>query len=294
MGADLSTQNASAVAFAVHDPSHRRDGSYWQWSSRGVDKAWDSVASCVHAGWPSVRGTIESEATDLFGVMETGRDGYWLYRIYPAGRDSHGRPGRYFAVIVQLAEPRHCLDPSVSGVLDYFFRERNLPLNCAALSQRLPVGEPTATLCRVYAEWEKGVNGPHWGMDGSGAIRRFASSPRDASVSPERSMHVVGHDASGRVAESNKAIHRKRPNTFWMSYLMVGAMGFACGGVVGYQIGRSRADRPEVVTVAGEVESRAVDSGQAAAATQSSEREPSRPSATSASDGEESTLPSVK
>jgi len=241
-----------------------------------------------------VRGTLESEAAGLFGVMEAGRDGYWLYRIYPAGRDSHGRPGRYFAVIVQLAGPRHCLDPSVSGVLDYFVRERSLPLNCAALSHRLPVGEPTATLCHVYAEWEKGVNGPHWGMDGSGAIRRFASLPRDSSLSTGRSMHVAGQDASTRLAESNKAIHRSWPNAFWMGYLAVGAMCFACGGFVGYQIGRSHANRTGVVTVAREVESHAVDSGQTAAATQSSEREPSRPSATSGSDGEESKTPPIK
>jgi hypothetical protein len=255
----MSAGVGSGVAFAVHDPSNRQKGSYWQWSSHGINKTWDTVAATVHSGWPTVRGAVESDAEELFGVIDTPTEGHWLYRIYSAGRDSHGRPGRYFAVICQLAEPGKCLEPSVSGVLNYFVRERRLPLDCDPLRQGIPWDEPSAVLRRIYAEWEKRVNGAHWGMDGSGAIRRFAALPREASI---RSGPIESVD-NGSTATPLAGLHWRFIGTAsrWFRLAACLVISHACFGVLVYRIGYNHGVDAKSRISAAEAEADSTDRG---------------------------------
>ena len=177
--------NRHDVDKAVFDPAHRKAGSYWQWSSVAPDATWERAAENVHKAWPTKVSNFEDQAGIYFGVLDEGADHPWLYRVYPGGRDSFGRPGRYFFVLFRLRSPDQVLLPEVSGFLNYFDAERGLPLNTAPLDGHIPGREPGDLLLKLHRHWVSGNNGRHWGMDDSGTTIRFAQPSNKATPQPE-------------------------------------------------------------------------------------------------------------
>ena len=171
---------------AVFDPAYRKAGSYWQWSNVAIDASWERAAENVHKGWPAKPGSVDDQSALCFGVLDENAGNRWLYRVYPGGRDSFGRPGRYFFVLFRLQSPEQVLDPEVSGLLSYFDAERGLPLNVGPLDGDIPGGKPDDLLEKLHRRWVSGNQGGHWGMDGSGNVIGFASpaSKPSARVAP--------------------------------------------------------------------------------------------------------------
>ena len=181
---EIVTANRHNLDKAVFDPAHRKAGSYWQWSSVALDAAWDGAVENVHKAWPTKMGNLEDQAGVYFGVLDEGADNRWFYRVYPGGRDSFGRPGRYFFVLFRLRSPEQVLLPEVSGFLNYFDAERGLPLNTAPLDGDIPGRDPGDLLLKLHRHWVSENNGSHWGMDASGKTIRF-SQPHKAPPQPE-------------------------------------------------------------------------------------------------------------
>ena len=182
-----SLADNQGVDKAVFDPSHRKAGSYWQWPNVALDATWDRVAEAVHKAWPAKMGTLEDQAGIYFGVLDEDVASRWFYRVYPGGRDSFGRPGRYFFVIFRLKDPEQVLLPEVSGFLNYFDTNRDLPLNTKSLDEGITPREPDDLLRKLRAHWVSRKFGDHWGMDGRGTIIRFAQQPNRATPQIENS-----------------------------------------------------------------------------------------------------------
>ncbi len=243
----MEESSSRGMPCAVHDPSHRKDGSYWQWHSASHDSSWDVIANAVAAGWPSTAGTLASPRSELYGVVDG--PGCWLYRVFPAGRDSFGRPGRYFSVVFQLRKPEDCLDPRVSGILKYFEGERSLPLECSALDQGVPSGTPSETIRKVVSLWAAGNQGKHWGIDEKGSIRRFVDV--DAGTSPARPTGPPSTDSepetpsqTGSPGDNRNKVPRVR------CCVACFALGTVVGCLGGYLIAQMRqgwtpAERPQ-------------------------------------------------
>lgn len=176
---------------AVFDPAHRKAGSYWQWSSVALDATWEKAAENVHKAWPAKMRNFEDQAGIYFGVLDESADHRWLYRVYPGGRDSFARPGRYFFALFRLRSPEQVLLPEVAGFLNYFDAERGLPLNTAPLDGDIPGREPSDLLLKLHCHWVSGSNGSHWGMDGSGTTIRFAQPLHKATPQPETLTFVT-------------------------------------------------------------------------------------------------------
>lgn len=176
---------------AVFDSAYRKAGSYWQWSSVTLDGGWDGAAECVHKAWPTKMGSFTDQSAIYFGVLDESAVNRWFYRVYPGGRDSFGRPGRYFLVIFRIQSPEQVLLPEVSGLLKYFDTERGLPLNTAPLDGGIPGREPGELLLKLHRHWISGNNDCHWGMDGSGTIIRFGLPSRKATQQPETPILIT-------------------------------------------------------------------------------------------------------
>ena len=191
---------------AVFDPAHRKAGSYCQWANVVLDSAWESAAEAVHKAWPATIGGFEDQSAVLLGVLDDGAGSRWFYRVYPGGRDSFGRPGRYFFVLFRFTSPEQALLPVVSGLLDYFDAERCLPLRTARLDEKLPHKEPSALLSKLVEQWIHGGNSPHWGMDGSGAINRFAPAHTTSPTYEAASLVSSPRQPSGQLNRRELAI----------------------------------------------------------------------------------------
>ncbi len=142
-----------------------------------MDRAWEGVAALIHQGWPtdkqafSDKQSFLNEPAAMLGMIR-GRDSLWLYRVYPAGRDSD-RPGRYFFVVLRLSSFEQVVHPRVAGLLAYFEKERGLPLNTSPLEREWPEKEVDMNLSNLHRECEVMPSESHWGVDSKGRVLRF-------------------------------------------------------------------------------------------------------------------------
>lgn len=166
---------------AVFDPAQPKEGNYWQWSSIAIDSAWNVASETINNGWPLKVGRIDDQSAVLLGVLDEGPGSRWFYRIYPGGRDRFNRLGRYFLVLFRLHSPEEVFLPEVAGLLNYFDKERSLPLNTTPLDRAIPRGQPDALLLKLHHQWVNGQHEVHWGMDGTGI--RTVFSPRLVNTS---------------------------------------------------------------------------------------------------------------
>jgi len=222
-------------SFAIYDPAHRKDGSYWQWSSDQITPMWESAVALIHQGWPVKSGGLDHIDARCYGVLEGVSGRCWLYRVYPAGRDSFGRPGRYFVVLFQPSSICEVTLREVAGILNYFENERSLPLKTGPLDLGLPDAEPNAVLKKLAEHWSNGGHSAHWGMDESGSVIEFATTTAK-SVTPSTALPSIlrcsGEDSSKR------EIKRKRK---FITGLMIGL-------VAGFFIGRQTISAPNSVS----------------------------------------------
>jgi hypothetical protein len=167
-----SQQNKEMIEAGVYDSSHRISGSYWQWGNVSLDPSWDEVAELVHQGWPAEQRKFPDQQAVLLGVVRRP-ERTWLYRVYPAGRDGFGRPGRYFFVVLRLPSPDWIVHPQVAGLLAYFEKERGLPLKIEPLERGWPDGEADPALLQIHKEFQEHPRSSHWGMDGAGRTIQF-------------------------------------------------------------------------------------------------------------------------
>jgi hypothetical protein len=184
------------VKTGVFDPSHRVDGKYWQWTNVKIDDAWNDVARQVHKGWPDKIGDFGDQHAILYGIMNFGPDGLWLYRVFPAGRDSFGRRGRYFFVLFKLSSPEEITSPRVSDFIHYFETERSLPLKTTPLDLGVPSTAPDTMLQKLAEQWRNRGHSAHWGMDERGSVVEFARpAAKPAMTAPLPAQAVAGGSA---------------------------------------------------------------------------------------------------
>lgn len=207
---------------AVFDPAYRKAGSYWQWSSVAIDADWEQAAENVHKGWPANLGSFDDQSAVCFGVLDEDPGSRWLYRVYLGGRDSFGRPGRYFFVLIRLQSPDQVLLPEVSNFLSYFDTERSLPLNVGPLDGDMPSGKSNNLLETLHHHWVFGIQGSHWGMDGIGNVVGFASPARKSTV---------------QVAQLLPSSRQVGERKFGVGLAVTGGIGLIVGLVLGYVIG---------------------------------------------------------
>ena len=189
-----------SFAAGVYDQSHRRadTNSYWQWKRGWVGKDWDLPAECVSRGWPTSM-DFSKPAGRWYGYLPANGDGFWIYRIYAAGKDRFGREGRFFFVMILLNLAEQVLIPEVAGLFHYFETERGLPLKTDPLDEGLEGAAPDEILKSVDKELRKGRTVGHWGIDDGLQIRLFQNlsclpplieqkgrSPRQAQRHPKR------------------------------------------------------------------------------------------------------------
>lgn len=213
----------SGLACGIHDPSYRKANSYWQWCSERPDYSWEATAAAIGSGWPSIKGILESGETQLMGAVEPTGGALWIYRVFPAGRDSFQRPGRYFAVIFKCSRSDDILDPRVAGVLAYFEGERGLPLNCSCLDIAVPEATPSEGLRRLADECRARRHGTHWGMDSSGMVRKFA---------PMAAMRAVPRPEPEPNRPLDRPTHPDQEAAMWHQRLGL-ATAFAAGAIIG-------------------------------------------------------------
>jgi hypothetical protein len=163
---------AEVIGAGVFDTSRGVSPSNWQWGNVRFDKSWEAAAALIHQGWPAEQRVFTDQQAVLLGVIRYS-EFVWLYRVYPAGRDEHGRPGRYFFTLVRLLSLDGITHPQVAGLLAYFEKERGLPLNTKPLEGGWPDAEPTSILAQLSRDLQKSSRFGHWGMDGTGRMVRL-------------------------------------------------------------------------------------------------------------------------
>lgn len=175
-------QNAEGIEAGVYDTSRGVSRSNWQWGNVTFDESWEAAAALIHQGWPAEQRVFTDQQAILLGVIRHS-DFAWLYRVYPAGRDEHGRAGRYFFVLVRLLSFDGITHPQVAGLLAYFEKERGLPLNTKPLEDGWPDAEPNSNLAQLRKDLEENSRFGHWGMDGAGRMIRLLD-PEPAKKEP--------------------------------------------------------------------------------------------------------------
>lgn len=167
-----TTQNAEVIEAGVYDTSRGVSRSNWQWGNVGFDESWEAAAALIHQGWPAEQRVFADQQAVLLGVIRHS-DFVWLYRVYPAGRDEHGRLGRYFFALLRLRSLDEITHPQVAGLLAFFEKERGLPLNTKPLEGGWPDAEPNSTLTQLQRDLQENSRFGHWGMDGAGKMVRL-------------------------------------------------------------------------------------------------------------------------
>ncbi len=145
-----------------------------------LDARWDATIARVHQGWPRRVREFKDQGAVYLGVIEEEGEALWVYRIYPAGRDGFGRPGRYFVVLFHLNSREQLLAQEVSGVLGYLKGERTWPLDPEPLEKGLPSAPPNPQVRRLHQQGHRKA-GTHWGMDGEGSVVEFPGPVRSAA-----------------------------------------------------------------------------------------------------------------
>ena len=181
-----TSQNTEVIEAGVYDTSRGVSDSNWQWGNVRFDESWEAVAALIHQGWPAEKRIFTDQQAILLGVIRHS-DFVWLYRIYPAGRDEHGRGGRYFFALVRILSLDAITHPQVAGLLAYFEKERGLPLNTKPLEGGWPDAEPNSTMAQLRKDLEENSRFGHWGMDGAGRMIRL--------LDPEPAKKEITQDA---------------------------------------------------------------------------------------------------
>jgi hypothetical protein len=192
-------QEEEQIRAGVYDSSRGASLSNWQWSNVTIDRAWEGVAALIHQGWPADKQAfpnkqafLEEEAA-MLGMIR-GRDSLWLYRVYPAGRDSD-RPGRYFFAVLRLSSLEQVLHPRIAGILAYFEKERGLPLNTSPLEREWPKKEKDVDLSNLHRAFQAIPRESHRGIDGHGRTLSFKFMPWEA----EAQEHHPGHGSQRKI-----------------------------------------------------------------------------------------------
>lgn len=165
-------QNAEVIEAGVYDTSRGVSLTNWQWGNVRFDESWDAAAALIHQGWPSEQRVFTDQQAVLLGVIRHS-EFLWLYRVYPAGRDEHGREGRYFFALLRLLSLDEITHPQAAGLLAYFDKERGLPLNTKPLESGWSDAEPDSILTQLQKDLQENSRFGHWGMDGAGRMIRL-------------------------------------------------------------------------------------------------------------------------
>lgn len=193
----MKSTSSTAFEAGVYDPSQRRveTSSYWQWTTGPVDKDWTLAAERVNTGWPAIGGLYDRESK-WYGFIAASEGKCWIYRLYAAGRDSFGRPGRYFFVLVRL-DKENLLCPEVAGLFRYFDSERGLPLRTQPLDQGWPEATPDEVLEAIGREVCQGRADAHWGIDDQLQVTVFPEPTRSERRAPDPSPSSKRGRSSG-------------------------------------------------------------------------------------------------
>jgi hypothetical protein len=193
----MNSTRSTDFEAGVYDPSQRRaeTSSYWQWTTGPAGKEWTLAAERVNTGWPASGGLFDLESK-WYGFIAAGEGKCWIYRLYAAGRDSFGRQGRYFFVLVRLDEG-NLLSPEVAGLFRYFDSERGLPLRTQPLDLGWPEAAPDDVLKALEREVSNGRVDGHWGIDDQLRVTVFPEPLRTDWKVPKPSPFSKGRRGSG-------------------------------------------------------------------------------------------------
>ena len=232
MGLQIAT--TQTIPKALYDPSApTKDGGYWQWANCKRDLTWEIAAEAVLQGWPNPQVSPEAltdEAGPYLGIISQTSEGYWFYRVYPGGQDFQKRLGRYFFLLFKLSSAEQLFSPEVSAFLDFFDKDRGLPLKTSGLDTLVLSGNPQAYLTPLYQELTSSKSNQHFGMDGHGNTRFFGAS----SIKPEPEPEAH----SSPVSVMRPQPKSQRANTravLGASFLL--CLGFGLGFWLGYNQG---------------------------------------------------------
>ncbi len=174
-----------------------------------------------------MRERMEDQRFQCYGVIREALLGNWVYRVYPAGNDGFGRPRRYFFLLFQVpAAVNNAVWREMAGVLQYFVRERGLPLNTEPLDHGVPPAEPDVVLKKLADQWQNGEHGAHWGMDESGRFVKF-TRPTAKPMTPGSTPGPVGE---------RKNTSRGHITQNWR-FIPGFVVGLAAGFIIGWKTG---------------------------------------------------------
>lgn len=220
----MDSAGGTGFEAGVYDPSLRRaeTSSYWQWSTGPAGKDWALAAERVNTGWPAGGGLFNVESK-WYGFIAAGEGKCWIYRIYAAGRDSFGRQGRYFFVILRLNQ-QDLLSPAVAGLFQYFDSERGLPLRTQPLDQGWPGAAPDEVLEALGREVQQGRVDGHWGIDDQMQVTVFPEPHRTDWRVPNPSPVSNRGRSSGYSPSSNVDLPSQVASdvlNFWKRYGLI-------------------------------------------------------------------------
>lgn len=126
------------LKYAIYDPSYSRESGYWQWHelSEPFDaSSWTSIAHSIQQGLPKKEEglfgqTQPTAMPQLWGCIRKTGNSLFVYRFYITGRDSFGRPGRFFFIVFQLSSASELETPEAKKMLAYLETQKSMPIVC--------------------------------------------------------------------------------------------------------------------------------------------------------------------
>ncbi len=128
------------IEFDIYDPSFFVNTSYWQIGVASKNaEIWDEVKKCINRALPQRRGgefdrtTSHERELEFWGCVKH-KEIFWLYRHFLTGRDSAGRPGRYFFVVFKIEGSLEEALGFVSKICRRLTDKVSIPLDLSDLS----------------------------------------------------------------------------------------------------------------------------------------------------------------